>query len=310
MKTFIIAAIIILLTIGGIVGYRVYQSNDPVTITQNFYEDWINSGKYSLGDGSYRNIDVWTPALTQKIDGIVASFDKGGYDPVLCAQDKPANFSVYEVSKGRDEVKVEVKEDYLTSVKTVEVTLVKVGKSWRINDINCGGSDERLDEKNLVGDFLRDNISEISPKKEVLGGKFTVSKVEFNDGNGGTVTYDDGHVEFKADFVYEIDENGNVKISSFEVLPSETGPFSATGNLVKDEGADGWSLIYEEPGKPALRVMLYFTPTSRCEDTDGPISCSGWDVGARAEITGKREAGKVIVETLKIIAASSDDSTE
>jgi hypothetical protein len=45
-------------------------------------------------DGAYRSSEYLTPEFVRKVDEIVASFDKGGYDPFLCAQDISGEFTV------------------------------------------------------------------------------------------------------------------------------------------------------------------------------------------------------------------------
>jgi hypothetical protein len=68
----------------------------------------------------------------------------------------------------------------------------------------------------LLGDYMREKISELSPKKEVLGGKFYITALEAH-GGAGTVSYEDGHVAYTADFKYSIDEKGKIKISEFKI---------------------------------------------------------------------------------------------
>lgn len=67
-----------------------------------------------------------------------------------------------------------------------------------------------------IQEYIKQNISKLSPEKEVLGGKFYIVKIEAHGGTG-TVIYEDGHNAFKADFKYEIDEEGNPSVTSFEI---------------------------------------------------------------------------------------------
>jgi hypothetical protein len=68
-----------------------------------------------------------------------------------------------------------------------------------------------------IEQYVSQNISELSPEKEVLGGTFYVTKIEANAGTG-TVEYEDGHNAFVADFTYDIDpEHGAITIKSFIV---------------------------------------------------------------------------------------------
>ncbi|HPB60594.1 MAG TPA: DUF3828 domain-containing protein [Candidatus Paceibacterota bacterium] len=297
MKKLTYFLIVVCLAAAGWLVYSYYFSNDPVAVTKKFYGGWL-AGDYRLSDSSYKNIEAWTDQMKKKAEGLAASFNQGDDDPILCAQDKPDNFLAYEVGSNEEGVRVEVREDFSGTVKTVQVSLIKVGGKWKIDDIVCNdkAAPSNDEEQNLVSDYIKENISELSPEKAVLGGTFSVTSLVFGEGQTGVVEYEDGHILLRAGFKYSIGENNVVKIESFEVLPEESGAFSETGNLVKDEGADGWLLVYEKPGQPALRVMLEFGPNSRCQATDGPITCSEWEIGDRAKIDGRRQGNKVAVD--------------
>lgn len=70
--------------------------------------------------------------------------------------------------------------------------------------------------RQTVEDYVRTNISKLSPSPEVLGGTFYVTKIEAR-GGVGVVWYEDGHNAYVADFKYSADEYGNPSISAFTV---------------------------------------------------------------------------------------------
>lgn len=67
-----------------------------------------------------------------------------------------------------------------------------------------------------VEDYVKQNISELSPRDEVLGGKFMVTDIEAED-RKGVVSYEDGHNAFTADFTYSEDADKGIDITSFVV---------------------------------------------------------------------------------------------
>lgn len=70
-----------------------------------------------------------------------------------------------------------------------------------------------------IEDFIRGNISNISPVKEQLGGKFYVTALTVGAGKG-TVSYEDGHSAYTADFTYESEpETGFIIVKKFVVRP-------------------------------------------------------------------------------------------
>lgn len=84
-----------------------------------------------------------------------------------------------------------------------------------MTQISC----EDLDEINAVEKYVRDNIKTIATNKPVLGGSWYTTAVFINYTlNEGTVTYEDGHIESKANFTYAFDLNTkNTTITKFEV---------------------------------------------------------------------------------------------
>jgi len=74
----------------------------------------------------------------------------------------------------------------------------------------------------VITKYINDNISRLSPEKESLGGKFYVTKINFINGKTGSVTYEDGHASFNANFGYEVFLNNsnftlNAMIHNFKI---------------------------------------------------------------------------------------------
>ena len=83
----------------------------------------------------------------------------------------------------------------------------------------CG----KTEIKTAVQNYLKENIFEISPQKEVLGGKFYITKIDWTGENSGIVEYEDGHIALKASFDYavKVDKqtaNYSIVISNFKII--------------------------------------------------------------------------------------------
>lgn len=65
--------------------------------------------------------------------------------------------------------------------------------------------------------YVRANIRQLSPEPEVLGGTFFVTDIEVRDDGTGTVSYEDGHNAYTAEFTYSIDSVGQPHIDTFTV---------------------------------------------------------------------------------------------
>lgn len=167
-------------------------------------------------------------------------------------------------------------------------------------------------KQELVEDYIRENISSLSPEEEVLGGSFYVTSVDFEDENSCLVEYEDGHIALKARAEFEVSSDEQVEITSFQVIEPEENSqeeinFSEIGNIVESEEA--WDLVYEEPGKPALRVTLSFDDNSKCLDESEDQSCSSvyWKNGDRTEIIGIKTGDQVLVRSLRVVGENSQE---
>lgn len=79
--------------------------------------------------------------------------------------------------------------------------------------------------------------------------------------------------------------------------------FSRTGTLT-GSATQGWTLVYEESGQPALNSKVIFDNSSLCLDSQGLISCTlvNWESGTRMRIEGFEENGTVRVYNLTVLS--------
>ena len=78
---------------------------------------------------------------------------------------------------------------------------------------------ERNDQAVTIQEYITKNISSLSAEAgapEVLGGTFYVTKFEAKKGSG-TISYEDGHNAYTADFTYTTDKKGLVSVKTFVV---------------------------------------------------------------------------------------------
>lgn len=81
------------------------------------------------------------------------------------------------------------------------------------------------DQQNFES-FLMENISIISPEKEVLGGTFYITNIEWLNFNEGIVDYEDGHIALKAAFGLTYSDETRVmpEFSYFNLIPLDPLP--------------------------------------------------------------------------------------
>lgn len=161
-------------------------------------------------------------------------------------------------------------------------------------------------ESALVGSYIMEHISELSPEKEVLGGTYYVTNIAVTPPDMGTVQYEDGHVAHIAKFNYRV-QKGSVVISNFKITEpqssnSPVNNFDENGNLTDGTRLlDGWSLVYEKPGQPALKVKLVFSSNTLCRAGTNEIICFAissdrfLSVGDRVRIEGQKIDDVIVV---------------
>jgi hypothetical protein len=112
----------------------------PLTAEQTaraFYDLYLEASqrRNMLVEGAYRHLPFLAPEFVEKVDGIIASFEMGGYDPFLCAQDIPTEVMVGEAEIVGGVARVEVTSSFVDHGFAVELTEGPMG--WQIVDIIC-----------------------------------------------------------------------------------------------------------------------------------------------------------------------------
>lgn len=108
----------------------------PQEIVEAFYAWYSHYPGNPLVDGALRTHSGVTEGLVEKVYGIVDSFDdKGGYDPVLCAQDVPSSFAAEIIDESADSASALVTTSF--EGHRIFVGLQRVDGAWMIADITC-----------------------------------------------------------------------------------------------------------------------------------------------------------------------------
>jgi hypothetical protein len=315
----IVLGLVLFLGVAVLTFYLIKSTNqrniEPAEVTLSFYSDWINYNGNPLGDGLHRRSNLLTPEFKDKIDDIIDSFTESSYDPILCAQDFPSRVEVRDISLDDNLALVTVENFFSGDNKILEVSLIKEGGDWLISDIMCQSKSDEISvednltnaNKELVENYIKDNISSLSPEEAVLGGTFYVTGIRFLGDDNCLVDYEDGHIAFTALANFQISEANEVEIASFEIQKNDEVNFSEIGNIVLNEDGNSWDIVYEKPGAPALRENLLFSKQSKCFVGKDNTACfpSYWQNGDRVEISGILTATYVEVSTLRVITEDS-----
>lgn len=172
----------------------VYQNN----LDKQSVELWVKGSaqsNYKLGDG------VITPTAVSGVSALSYNWD--------------GLYSGHTVVFAHAENIITVSETFLSPTDKIRSDFQLVINSFKLLPITPVASNKL--PQTIVENYLKENISRISPEKEVLGGKFYITEVKLKDGRSGEVSYEDGHVAFTADFNYEVSASGIVTVNSFVI---------------------------------------------------------------------------------------------
>ncbi|OGF26952.1 hypothetical protein A2303_01225 [Candidatus Falkowbacteria bacterium RIFOXYB2_FULL_47_14] len=210
----------------------------PEKTVLDFYSVWAGYEGNPMLDRIYRESALLTPACVNKIDAVLdTSLAQGGFDPVLCSQDIPEGLNIADTEISDDLAVVTVLEAFSGGDKIFDIRLVKINGDWKIDEIACGGVSAGAlipaGTEDLVGDYIRENINELSLEKAVLGGTFRLGSVKFTGPDTCVVEYEDGHIALTAQASFRLSAEGEVEIVSFDII-EEPG----AGDVPAEEDSD------------------------------------------------------------------------
>lgn len=88
------------------------------------------------------------------------------------------------------------------------------------------------------------------------------------------------------------------------LLPFLEDDFSEIGNLIQPGPGDVfWSLLYEEPGQPGIKIPLIIGEESQCVSGEVTAVCDSgkFEAGRRVEVIGKKAGDTVLVSALNFL---------
>ncbi len=137
------------------------QSNvlkaDPQETVESFYSWYLEYEGNPLSSGAYKMSEELSPTLVEKIDQELDNMDKGGADPIICAQDKPDNLSTSLIDVRETKARVSVKLKFPSMEKQIEVELIQENDQWLINEIVCKGEVKKAPASEVVIYFNNPN---------------------------------------------------------------------------------------------------------------------------------------------------------
>jgi hypothetical protein len=114
----------------------------PAETVSTFYDWYLAYEGNPLVDEAYKSSEMLSEAFISEVEETIASFDRGGADPILCAQDRPSEVSVGAAQLSGETAAVPVTQiwnagtEYETTT-SITVELERVGGEWLISGVLC-----------------------------------------------------------------------------------------------------------------------------------------------------------------------------
>ncbi len=111
----------------------------PEEVVASFYEGYLEAidlqaGRNPLVDRAYRSSEFLSEDFVAEVDQLLDSFEHGGYDPFLLAQDVPESVEVGEAVVSGETAQVRVETSFEGHVFLV--TLRRIDGVWMIDDVD------------------------------------------------------------------------------------------------------------------------------------------------------------------------------
>lgn len=109
----------------------------PEEAIEGFFRWYAAYPGNPMADGALATSPVVTEGLLEKVDAVVASFENSpaGYDPILCAQERPRSFRVEIIDRSPDSATAAVHSEF--EGHKIYVGVMKVDGEWMIADVTC-----------------------------------------------------------------------------------------------------------------------------------------------------------------------------
>jgi hypothetical protein len=127
----------------GIYEATAQQNAMAIAAVQGFYDWYLGYPGNVTADRAYCSSEHLAASFVDEVDELLASFDQGGYDFFLCAQDIPGDLIVDdEVSRLGNAATIAVYQVFnpgteYEAVGELAVELEMVDGAWKISNIVC-----------------------------------------------------------------------------------------------------------------------------------------------------------------------------
>lgn len=188
---FLLLVVAVLLGGGFFVYNNVVSNNTPGTdstvqvspdvTVEEFYQWYLDYKGQALISGAYKESPFLTDSYKKKLEDKASGYKNLLYDPILCAQDRPKDSNVENVTLSNDGTSANVVyyEDYYGTPVRTSVSLVSTSGNWSIDNIECvvPEAPEKDLERQVIIYFFNGSRDPVQKGKTTYTGVYGVARM-------------------------------------------------------------------------------------------------------------------------------------
>ena len=105
-------------------------TDDAEATLRAFYDAYLGYQGNPMVDKIYHDSPTISADFATQVDDLIASFDRGAYDPFICAQDRPSELDFTALSDETFQVETDLGHAFT-------VTMSDATGTWQIDNITC-----------------------------------------------------------------------------------------------------------------------------------------------------------------------------
>jgi hypothetical protein len=128
------------------------EVGNPKETVNKFYTWYLAYEGNPLSDEAYLESELLSDGFKDEIKQTLESFDSGGFDPLLCAQDIPPEFNTGNTEVDENTATVDLEQVFPTGKRLVPIELEKTNGKWLIINVVCSEAEAQqgLGEKQTI----------------------------------------------------------------------------------------------------------------------------------------------------------------
>lgn len=104
---------------------------------EDFYNWYIQAWTNNFNQREFLDRAELTQGFKQKAEQTISSFEYGGYDPFLCAQDIPSETLIGVATVSGEQATLNMEQSFSDGKRLVPIELVNTEEGWQINNVAC-----------------------------------------------------------------------------------------------------------------------------------------------------------------------------